>query len=194
MALFVFELGVWNAWLLSLLFICMPFLALALFGKAGRKRAIAKRMSDMTGFTVKEKAFTVLSSVSPYPFLLATVWTPFTAVLSLLCFGLLLYSAGMAMFAASLKAIIETPGDHPFSSGPYRISRNPVYVGATLVFAGICVATANLVLAGYLTVAVFPQHFMILAEERICRKKYGEVFEDYLKNVPRYLLIKGGER
>ncbi len=189
----LFEPGFRNAWLMSLLFICVPLFTLAVFGKAGKNRAIAKRMSDMTGFTVKEKAFTVLSSISPYPFLLATVWTPFTSIYPMLCLGLMLYIAGMAVFAASLKAIIEAPPDQPFSGGPYRISRNPVYVGATLVFAGICAATANVFLAGYLGVAVWLQHFMILAEERICREKYGKVFESYLNNVPRYLL-QGGRR
>jgi len=185
----LFALGIWNAWLLSLPFIVLPLIALSAFG-VGAKKEIAKRMSDMTGFTVKEKVFTVISSVSPYPFMLATVWAPFTTMLPLLCFGLLLYSAGIAMFAASLKVIFETPPDQPFNEGPYRISRNPVYVGATLVFMGICAATANLVLAGYLAIAIITQHVMILAEERICRVKYGEVFEDYLKNVPRYLFIK----
>ncbi len=177
------EPGIWNTWLLSL-----PFFAAAAFGFSMNKDT-AKRMSDMTGYTVKEKFFTVSASLAPYPFMLATVWTPFTTILPLLCLGLLLYFTGMTFFAASLKAIIETPADQPFSSGPYRISRNPLYTAATIAFTGICLATANLVLVCYLAVAVLLQHFMILAEERICRDKYGKAFEDYLKKVPRYLLM-----
>ena len=146
-------------------------------------------MSDMTGYSAKEKSFTVAASLAPYPFMLATVWTPFTAVLPLLCLGLLLYVIGMALFAASLRVIIQTPHDQPFSSGPYRLSRNPLYVAATIVFVGICLATANPVLAGYLAIAVLLQHFMILAEERVCREKYGIAFESYMKRVPRYLKI-----
>lgn len=181
----IFERGIWNAWLLSLLFMVVPLFALAVFGRAGKKKEIAKRMSDMTGFTLKEKIFTVLASAAPYPFMLATVWTPFTATRPLLYVGLLL-------FGASLKAIFETPPDQPFSAGPYRISRNPVYVGAMLVFAGICAATANVVLAGYLAVAAWLQHFMILAEERMCREKYGKFFDDYLKKTPRYFFMRAG--
>jgi len=161
----IFEPGIWNAWLLSL-----PFFAIGAF-LMGMKKDIAIRMSGMTGYSAKEKLFTVAASIAPYPFMLATVWTPFTAKLPLLCIGVALYLLGMALFAVSLKIIIQTPPDEPFSNGPYRFSRNPLYVAATIVFAGICIATANIVLAVYLVIAVLPQHYMILAEERVCREK-----------------------
>ena len=95
----------------------------------------------------------------------------------------------MALFASTLRVIVQTPSDQPFSAGPYCFSRNPLYVAATIVYVGICLATANPVLAGYLAIAVWLQHFMILAEERICREKFGVVFESYMKRVPRYLKI-----
>lgn len=186
----IFESGIGNVWILSLLFMLVPLVALAVFGGFKRKKQIAIRMSDMTGFTLKEKIFTVSASAAPYPFMLATVWTPFTTVLPLLCLGLLLFLGGIALFAASLKVIIETRPDQPFSKGPYRISRNPLYLAAMTIFLGICAASANVVLVVYLAVAAWLQHFMILAEERVCKQKYGSAFEDYLKKTPRYLLIK----
>jgi protein-S-isoprenylcysteine O-methyltransferase Ste14 len=178
-----FELGMWNAWLLSL-----PFFVLVTF-PAATKKDIVKRMSDMTGYTPREKFFTVAASLSPYPFMIATVWVPFTSLLPLLYLGLLVSILGMALCAASLKIIIKTPPDELFTAGPYRFSRNPLYVSATAVFIGICLATANFVLAGYLAIAVLLQHFMILAEERTCRLKYGEPFESYVRRVPRYLIV-----
>jgi len=63
-----------------------------------------------------------------------------------------------------------------------------MYVSATVVFIGICLATASFILAGF-AIAVLLQHFMILAEERMCKQKYGRVFEDYLRKVPRYLIM-----
>ncbi len=178
-----FEIGIWNAWLLSL-----PFFILAA-SLLGMKKDIVQRMSDMAGYSAKEKFFTIAASLAPYPFMLATVWTPFTPILPLLCLGLLFSVVGMVLFAASLKVIVQTPHDQPFSAGPYRFSRNPLYVAATIVFAGTCMATANVVLVGFLAIAVLLQHFMILAEERACRGKYGDAFERYLRTVPRYLLV-----
>lgn len=178
-----FEFGLWNAWLLSL-----PFFVLVVC-MVGMKKSIVRRMSDMTGYSIKEKLVTVSASLAPYPFMVATVWVPLTPILPVLCLGLLVYIVGIVLFAASLKVIIRTPSDEPFTAGPYRFSRNPMYVSATTVFIGICLATANLVLAGYLAIAVLLQHFMILAEERTCRLKYGVSFDHYLKRVPRYFIV-----
>jgi protein-S-isoprenylcysteine O-methyltransferase Ste14 len=109
---------------------------------------------------------------------------------SLLSFGASFYLVGMVLFVISLKAIIQTPHNALFSAGPYRLSRNPLYVAATIVFFGICLVTANFVFFGYLAVAVILQHFMILAEERICIEKYGAAFESYMQTVPRYLFFR----
>jgi len=177
------ELSIWNAWILSL-----PFFALGVIFM-GTKKDIAKRMSDMTGYTQKEKIFTVLASIAPYPFMIATIWTPFTTMFPLLYLGFVLYILGIASFIASLKIIIETPHNELFLIGPYRVTRNPIYVSATTVFLGICMVTANIKLVAYLIMATLLQHFMILAEERICREKFGLDFENYLKRVPRYFFI-----
>lgn len=155
----------------------------------GFKRDIAKRMSDMTGYSAREKFFTVAASIAPYPFMLVTIWTPFASIPPLVYIGVSFYIIGMIMFIVSLKVIVQTTLEEPFSSGPYRFSRNPLYVAVTIVFMGICISTANFGLSIYLAITVLPQHFMILAEERICREKYGTAFENYLKRVPRYLFV-----
>ena len=121
--------------------------------------------------------------------MIATLWTPLTSDIPFLWLGLLLYAFGMVLFVSSVITIIKTPPNELFAAGPYRFTRNPMYVSATAIFVSICVATANLALAGYLVIAVLLQHFMILAEERICRKKYGIEFERYVESVPRYLLV-----
>ncbi len=178
-----FELGFWNAWLMS-----VPFLALVSC-MVGRNGEVIKRMSDMTGYSGREKFFTLSASLSPYPFTLATIWAPFTSSSLLFFVGLLVYAFGMAMLAASLKTIIGTPIDKPFATGSYVFSRNPMYVGATAVLFGICLATTNFALFVYVAVATLLQHFMILAEERICKIKFGASFDRYTERVPRYLLI-----
>ncbi len=65
----------------------------------------------MTGYTAREKRFTVAASIMPYPFMLATVWMPFTTMRPLVCLGVSFYILGMALYAMSLKAIIQTPQD-----------------------------------------------------------------------------------
>jgi len=178
----VFHMGLLNAWLL-----CIPLLIAFAIGALNKE--LAKRMSDMTGNDTREKFFTVAASLAPYPFMIATVWTPFTPIKTLLYGGLAVYSIGVASFIATLHVIAKTPLDKPFSDGVYRVSRNPLYVSATLIFFGICLVTVNLVLFANLVILVMLQHFMILAEEGVCREKYGVAFERYMEKVPRYLLL-----
>jgi protein-S-isoprenylcysteine O-methyltransferase Ste14 len=145
-------------------------------------------MSDMTGYNTREKSFTIAASLAPYPFLIATLWIPFTTITPFLYAGLVLYCIGIAGFYAALWVFSVTPPDVPLSRGVYRISRNPMYVTAALVVFSMCLATANILLLAYFTVLVALQHVMILAEERICRQKYGSAYQKYSDEVPRYLL------
>jgi len=179
----IFQISITNAWIL-----CVPFLVPAFLIGALRKD-IAKRMSDMTGYKGKEKIVTIAASLAPYPFMITTVWTPFTSLKSLLIAGLILYCAGIGAFYATIYVFATTSSDKPLSAGVYRFSRNPMYVSATLVFFGICTVTLNLLLLACLIIIIVLQHFMILAEERICNLKYGKAYQEYFQNVPRYLIF-----
>ena len=133
--MFTLRLSVWNVWLLSLLLVAVGA-SLTVF-----RKGVATRLSDMTGYTARERLFTVLASLAPYPFLIATVWTPFTTLVPLLILGISAYVTGVILFAETLRVVVQTPRDEPFSSGPYRYSRNPLYVAATIVFGGSCRAS-----------------------------------------------------
>lgn len=178
-----FQMSITNAWIL-----CVPFLVPAFLIGALRKD-IAKRMSDMNGYVGKEKFVTIAASLAPYPFMITTVWAPFTSMKLLLIAGLIVYCVGIGAFYATIYVFAITPPDKPLSAGVYRFSRNPMYVSATFVFLGICMVTANLLLFAFLVILVVLQHFMILAEERICKQKYGTSYQRYFEKVPRYLIF-----
>jgi len=142
----------------------------------------------MTGYSARERFFTISASLAPYPFMVGTVWTPFTSLKPFIYAGSALYCVGMAAFYASIYSFAVTPPGKPLTAGVYRFSRNPIYVSASLVFLSISMMTANPVLIAYLVVLLVLQHFMILAEERICSKKFGTEFQEYIRKVPRYLI------
>jgi len=177
-----FILGLPNVWIL-----CVP----VVLGMAvcGLKKGVAKRMSDMTGYNARERFYTIGASVAPYPFMVVAVWTPFTSIKPALYGGMALYLIGLGFFVATLYILAATPLDQPFSAGPYKVSRNPLYVAATILFFSICVVSLNVILFAITVILVVLQHLMILAEERVCRLRYGRTYEEYMKKVPRYLLV-----
>jgi protein-S-isoprenylcysteine O-methyltransferase Ste14 len=74
------------------------------------------------------------------------------------------------------------------TSGPYAFSRNPMYVGWTFVNLGIALAANNLWILLFLPVVFYYTHkFVILKEEQILGEKFGEHYQEYKKEVRRYL-------
>lgn len=75
------------------------------------------------------------------------------------------------------------------SDGPYRFTRNPMYVGMALLIAAWSLAigtVAGLVVAEVMFVAVMTR-FQIQPEERMLAAKFGVVYDQYCSHVRRWL-------
>ena len=177
------QINLFNSWIFS-----APVILVGVY-IAVFHRDTARRMADMTGYSGKEKAAAVAASIAPYPFVVLTVFIPLSSSVSALAIGALLYAAGMAGFVASVASYTKTRPGTLATHGIYQISRNPMYVAALLAFAGIAVMTLSVLLAILLLIMIILHHMMILAEERACVERFGEQYEDYRKNTPRYLLL-----
>lgn len=72
-------------------------------------------------------------------------------------------------------------------AGPYRFSRNPQYLGDLAILAGWVLLSAST----SVLIAVIPATACFLLapvpEERALRKKFGEEYERYREEVPRFL-------
>src|SRR5690606_40976871 len=75
----------------------------------------------------------------------------------------------------------------PISSGIYRYTRNPMYLGFLLILAGYGVWLANLPallwLIGYV---LYLTRFQIIPEERWLSQKFGADFQYYRERVRRW--------
>jgi protein-S-isoprenylcysteine O-methyltransferase Ste14 len=74
------------------------------------------------------------------------------------------------------------------TTGPYSISRNPLYFFSLLGFAGIGFASETFTLGVVLIVAMLIGYpAVIRQEEAVLRARFGAAFEDYCARVPRFL-------
>lgn len=74
------------------------------------------------------------------------------------------------------------------TSGVYRLSRNPMYLGLVLVVLGIAVITGSLtplVIVPILAL-LLDRHF-IAAEERMLEERFGPVWFEYKEGVRRWI-------
>jgi len=74
------------------------------------------------------------------------------------------------------------------TTGPFRFSRNPLYVSLTLGYIGIAVAAQSLwALALLIVVLVVMQKGVISREERYLERKFGADYLRYKERVRRWI-------
>ncbi len=80
------------------------------------------------------------------------------------------------------------PTDALVEAGPYRLSRNPIYVGFALIHAGVALLTGAVWALVTLVPAVTVIRFGVIArEERYLRRRLGRPYEEYAARVRRWL-------
>lgn len=73
-------------------------------------------------------------------------------------------------------------------TGLYRYVRNPIYLGALLVQLGYIVWFGSGMMISYFLFFVLAYHILIVfIEEPVLRKTFGTAYDEYSKNVPRWI-------
>ena len=73
------------------------------------------------------------------------------------------------------------------TSGIYRYSRNPAFLGFDFMYIGLLLMYFNLSMLAVSVFAIIMLHLQILQEERYLTENYGESYREYRKHVFRYL-------
>jgi len=73
------------------------------------------------------------------------------------------------------------------SAGLYWVSRNPLYLGFYLILLAACLYVPYWTTFFFAMLAVLIHHRITLAEERFLHQRFGETYEQYARQVRRYL-------
>lgn len=109
--------------------------------------------------------------------------------------GLLLGIAGDIIFAIAVvtmqdswrAGIAEEDNREMVTSGIYKISRNPAFLGFDCVYLGILLMFFNWILLFFSVFAAAMLHLQILQEEKYLPAAFGDDYISYKKRVCRYL-------
>jgi protein-S-isoprenylcysteine O-methyltransferase Ste14 len=110
--------------------------------------------------------------------------------------GLACIAAGLALFASAIRWFRKTgqdpkpwtPSPELILRGPYRFTRNPIYVAMTLAVLGIALWTGRWWMALLDACALLAVHFTaVLPEERYLSEKFGGPYQEFKARVRRYL-------
>jgi len=135
-------------------------------------------------------------SYTPIPFLIVMLLFARPTVTSLLAgFAIVLCGEalrfwGVSFVGAETRTTGNVGGTFLITSGPFALVRNPLYLGNMLLYAGTGVMSMAL-FPWLLVVAVvffYLQYYLIVTrEEEYLAERFGEEFEEYRRNVRRFI-------
>ena len=73
--------------------------------------------------------------------------------------------------------------------GPYKISRNPQILGGYFLAFGVFLQWPSFYMIGWVLMYALIGHWMIITEEEHLGRVFGDEYDEYCKEVPRYLRI-----
>jgi protein-S-isoprenylcysteine O-methyltransferase Ste14 len=111
--------------------------------------------------------------------------------------GYLLFAAGASLVVTCVGVFVvrgrgtAAPFDPPrvfVPTGPYRYVRNPMYLGAALVLAGVGLLQRSPGIVALSLVLLGTMHlFVVLIEEPGLDERFGETYENYKRAVRRWI-------
>jgi protein-S-isoprenylcysteine O-methyltransferase Ste14 len=176
-----FEIGLWNAWILTAYQVLAIPLLFYIAGKRGsthdEELNLPTTKRAISGFT-KMFVFLLLIYSIFLPLKLGTMW---------LYIGLPIASLGLVTRALALVNWATTPHDEPVTRGLYRYSRHPMYFTDFLFLLGLGIATASWVILLFSILWIATGFILANPEELDCIEKYGNAYREYMGRTPRWI-------
>jgi protein-S-isoprenylcysteine O-methyltransferase Ste14 len=134
-----FEIGVWNAWIITLLLVLTAMVP-GFFISKERK----EQMGKWPLFNRTEKILALSTHVVIMPAAaIYSIFLPLKIGTAWLYVGLPICFLAGVMLVLGYIDIINTPTDKPVTKGAYRILRHPMYFSGFLIYLGTGIATAS---------------------------------------------------
>ena len=117
--------------------------------------------------------------------------TPFCWIgIGIAAAGVLIFIAAMLTMRDSWRAgIPEKDKTELVTTGIYRLSRNPAFLGFDLMYLGLLIAFFNIVHLLFVLYAVVMLHLQILQEEQFLTATFGDKYIEYKRNAGRYFIL-----
>lgn len=123
----------------------------------------------------------------PLPFLPATLAVPLGMPLVVVAIVLFAYSV-RTFRSAGTPVPARKPTTMIVRTGPYRFSRNPIYLAFSLLQFGIAIWVNSVWLLATLAGAVALIHYVVIRrEEQYLERRFGAEYLDYRARVRRWL-------
>jgi protein-S-isoprenylcysteine O-methyltransferase Ste14 len=178
------EIGIWNAWIFTIWLVISPFLPKIII----KEKIISKKLST----SAPMKYETILNIISMGAIILGFIYSIFLPIrLDTILFyvGLIIFLFGLIIEILVLFTLRNINLDKPFTIGPYKYSRHPLYLSLLLIIISVVIMTLSWIILLILIILIIHLVIAVPAEEKYCLEKYGNEYKEYLKKTPRWIGI-----
>jgi protein-S-isoprenylcysteine O-methyltransferase Ste14 len=112
-----------------------------------------------------------------------------TVGITFIALGFALAIRSVQMFRrAGTNVVPGEPATALVTAGPYRFTRNPIYIGFVLVYFGLSIVLTSMwVLLLLFPVLVMLHRGVVKREEAYLERQFGDAYRAYKARVPRWL-------
>ena len=188
-----FELGLWNAWIITVLGFILPNLSSFI-----NKEVVKKRMGGFkwSEFSKTVKIVLIITQVIIMPFtIIYSFFLPLKLDTVWFYVGLPISILGIVMPFIAGVSFATAPLDKPITTGVYSISRNPEYFSVFLQYLGIGISGLSWVFILCAVAWILSFHIAVKqSEEPSLIEKYGDAYREYMNRTPRWIGIPKSEK
>ena len=159
---------------------------------------------DMNNDSLKFRVFKAIMAlpvpvciIIPSILLYVTNWQPGNFQLWRFLLGIVCFFAGISLAVSTVRLFPKLGNGTPapwdsatklIVTGPYAYVRNPMITGVVLILASEALMLSSLAIGIWAVVFLIINMFYFpLSEEPGLRKRFGKEYDEYCKNVPRYI-------
>jgi len=179
-----FDIGVWNAWIFIIPYLLVNF---------GLPFMTIHRKSTFwmwPSYTRLERICLLVGMLLMGGMWIYSIFLRLSTGTGWFYAGLDVYLLGWVFLVLAYLTFMTTPVDKPNTTGIYRFSRHPWYLGMLLIYIGTGIASASWVyLLLALALLATYRNVFIVPEERMCYERFGKVYRTYMNRTPRWIGI-----
>ncbi len=183
-----FEIGIWNAWILTL-YIALHPLVMVLIDKLIGTGGIFKKMGDTAAFNKTENIMNIFGTVLFFGLFGYSIFLPLQLGTAWFYIGFALCLLGVVTWTIAIVNIADIPLGKPWNKGLYLYSRNPMHFSSFLILIGAGIASASWLFLLLSVIYITLLAIFITAEERECLEKFGNTYREYMNRTPRWIGI-----
>ena len=183
-----FEIGLWNAWILTLYLPLHP-LIMMIIDKVVGTGDMFKKM-EAPAYNKTERIINILGNfVLFFGLFIYSIFLPLQLGTAWFYVGLALCVLGVVTWTIAIVNIADIPLGEPWTKGLYRYSRHPMILAGFLILIGAGIASASWVFLLFSIVYIILSAILAIAEERSCLEKFGAAYLEYINRIPRWIGI-----